>query len=225
MQFMNPVNAIENKPDMIKILIADDHKLIRETWTYILNRDSRFKVVGSCSNSEEAVKMTEEIHPNVVLMDINMVPFSGIEATRQIRELSPETRVIGVTMHSQPAFAKKMLQFGASGYVTKNSSREEMVTAILEVSKGNKFVCEEIKDLIAENTEDQDTNTAVNTLTEREMDVINLIRQGNSSKDISRKLEISIKTVEVHRHNILKKLKLKNAASLIHFMNSSSVVI
>ncbi len=222
---MNPLNAIENTPDMIKILIADDHKLIRETWTYILNRDSRFKVVGSCSNSEEAVKMTEEIHPNVVLMDINMVPFSGIEATRQIREISPETRVIGVTMHSQPAFAKKMLQFGASGYVTKNSSREEMVTAILEVSKGNKFVCEEMKDLIADNTEDQATNTAVNTLTEREMDVINLIRQGSSSKDISLKLEISIKTVEVHRHNILKKLKLKNAASLIHFMNTSSMVI
>ena len=222
---MNPVKAIENMPDTINILIADDHKLIRETWTYILNRDSRFKVVGSCSNSEDAVKMTEEIHPNVVLMDINMVPFSGIEATRQIREISPETRVIGVTMHSQPAFAKKMLQFGASGYVTKNSSREEMVTAILEVSKGNKFICEEIKDLIADNTEDQASNTAVNTLTEREMDVINLIRQGNSSKDISQKLEISIKTVEVHRHNILKKLKLKNAASLIHFMNSTSLVI
>ena len=225
MQFMNPVNAIENKPDMIKILIADDHKLIRETWTYILNRDSRFKVIGSCSNSEDAVKMTEEIHPNVVLMDINMVPFSGIEATRQIKELLPETHVIGVTMHSQPAFAKKMLQFGASGYVTKNSSREEMVTAILEVSKGNKFVCEEIKDLLADNIEDQATNLAVNTLTEREMDVINLIRQGSSSKDISQKLEISIKTVEVHRHNILKKLKLKNAASLIHFMNTSSMVI
>jgi DNA-binding NarL/FixJ family response regulator len=222
---MNPVNAIENTPDMIKILIADDHKLIRETWTYILNRDSRFKVVGSCSNSDEAVRMTEQIHPNVVLMDINMVPFSGIEATRQIRELSPETRVIGVTMHSQPAFAKKMLQFGASGYVTKNSSREEMVNAILEVSKGNKFVCEEIKGLITDNAEDQASNTAVNTLTEREMDVINLIRQGCSSKDISQKLEISIKTVEVHRHNILKKLKLKNAASLIHFMNTSSMVI
>ena len=148
---MNPVHAIENSPDMINILIADDHKLIRETWTYILNRDPRFKVVGSCSNSDDAVKMTEEIRPDIVLMDINMGPFSGIEATRQIRDLSPDTRVIGVTMHSQPAFAKKMLQFGASGYVTKNSSREEMVNAILEVSMGNKFICEEIKDLIAEN--------------------------------------------------------------------------
>jgi DNA-binding NarL/FixJ family response regulator len=210
---------------MISILIADDHKLIRETWTYILNRDSRFKVIGSCSNSEEAVRMTEQKHPNVVLMDINMVPFSGIEATRQIREISPETRVIGVTMHSQPAYAKKMLQIGASGYVTKNSSKEEMVTAILEVSKGNKFVCEEIKDLISETTEDSATQSAINTLTEREMDVINLIRQGSSSKDISVKLNISIKTVEVHRHNILKKLRLKNAASLIHFMNTSTILI
>jgi DNA-binding NarL/FixJ family response regulator len=208
---------------MISILIADDHKLIRETWTFILNRDSRFKVIGSCSNSEEAVKMTKQKHPNVVLMDINMVPFSGIEATRQIREVSPQSRVIGVTMHSQPAYAKKMFQIGASGYVTKNSSREEMVKAILEVSQGNKYVCDEIKELISETSEDNSSQSAISSLTEREMDVINLIRQGSSSKDISAKLEISIKTVEVHRHNILRKLRLKNAASLINFMNSSTM--
>ncbi len=210
---------------MISILIADDHKLIRETWTYILNRDSRFKVIGSCSNSEEAVKMSEELQPQIVLMDINMAPFSGIEATRRIREASPDSRIIGVTMHTQPTYAKKMLQLGASGYVTKNSSKEEMFNAILEVSKGNKFICEEIKELLSEAQEDTTAISAINTLTEREMDVINLIKQGSSSKDISLKLDISIKTVEVHRHNILKKLKLKNAASLIHFMNSSTVLI
>jgi DNA-binding NarL/FixJ family response regulator len=212
-------------PNMITILIADDHKLIRETWTYILNRDARFKVIASCSNSQEAVQMSEKKLPNVVLMDINMAPFSGIEATRQIREVSPETRIIGVTMHSQPAYAKKMLQLGASGYVTKNSSREEMVTAIMEVSQGKQYVCDEIKGLLNENTEETDSHSAINTLTERELAVIDLIRQGNSSKDISSKLNISIKTVEVHRHNILKKLKLKNAASLIHFMNTSSTLI
>jgi len=210
---------------MISIIIADDHKLIRETWTYILNRDPRFKVIGACSNSVEAVSMSEQKHPNVVLMDINMVPFSGIEATRQIREVSPESRIIGVTMHSQPAYAKKMLQYGASGYVTKNSSKEEMVNAILEVSKGNRYVCDEIRELMNESTEDPTSTSAINSLTEREMDVINLIRHGSSSKDISTKLKISIKTVEVHRHNILKKLKLKNAASLIHFMNTSSAML
>lgn len=210
---------------MISILIADDHKLIRETWTYILNKDARFKVIGSCANSEEAVKMSEQKRPDVVLMDINMAPFSGIEATRQIREVSPGSKVIGVTMHSQPAYAKKMLQLGASGYVTKNSSREEMVNAIVEVSKGNKFICDEIKDSLADSTTDPEAVKAINSLTEREMGVIKLIRQGFSSKDISAKLEISIKTVEVHRHNILKKLKLKNAASLIYFMNTSSAMI
>lgn len=212
-------------PEMISIVIADDHKLIRETWTYILNRDSRFKVIGSCSNSEEAVKMCSELKPEIVLMDINMTPFSGIEATRRIREVSPNTRIIGVTMHTQPTYAKKMLQLGASGYVTKNSSKEEMFNAILEVSRGNKYICEEIKELLAEAQEDPSAIAAINTLTEREMDVINLIKQGSSSKDISMRLDISIKTVEVHRHNILKKLKLKNAASLIHFMNSSSAII
>lgn len=210
---------------MISILIADDHKLIRETWTYILNRDPRFKVIGSCSNSVEAVKMSKQLHPDIILMDINMIPFSGIEATRQIREVSPESGIIGVTMHSQPSYAKKMLQLGASGYVTKNSSKEEMVNAILEVSIGKKYICSEIKDLIAEASLDDSSSAAISTLTEREMDIINLIKQGSSSRDISEKLKISLKTVEVHRHNILKKLKLKNAASLIHFMNTSSTLI
>ncbi len=210
---------------MISILIADDHKLIRETWSFILSRDNRFKVIGTVSNSEEAVKVSKSEKPDVVLMDINMAPFSGIEATRQIKEVSPTTQIIAVTMHTQPAYAKKMLQLGASGYVTKNSSREEMITAILEVSLGNKFICEEMKELMSESSEDPHNMSAVNSLTEREMDVINLIKQGSSSKDISTKLNISIKTVEVHRHNILKKLNLKNAASLIHFMNSSSLQI
>jgi DNA-binding NarL/FixJ family response regulator len=212
-------------PEMISIVIADDHKLIRETWSLLLNRDTRFRVIGSCSTSEEAVKMCGKKHPDVVLMDINMPSFSGIEATRQIREVSPESRIIGVTVHSQPAYAKKMLQMGASGYVTKNSSREEMVKAILEVSMGNQFVCEEIRELISETTEDESTIAAMNSLTERELEVVRLLRQGSTSKDISGKLNISVKTVEVHRHNILKKLNLKNAIALIHLLNSNSALI
>jgi DNA-binding NarL/FixJ family response regulator len=210
---------------MISIIIADDHKLIRETWSLLLNRDTRFRVIGSCSNSEEAVKMCGKKHPDIVLMDINMLPFSGIEATRQIREVSPASRIIGVTMHSQPAYAKKMLQVGASGYVTKNSSREEMVNAILEVSKGNQFVCEEISALITETTKDDSTISAMSSLTERELEVVGLLRKGGTSKDISNELNISIKTVEVHRHNILKKLNLKNAITLIHLLNSNSALI
>ena len=211
---------------MISILIADDHKLIRESWTYILNRDARFQVIGSCCNSEEAVRMSSEKHPDVILMDINMTPFSGIEATYKIRSLSPDTKIIGVTMHAQVPFVKRMLEMGASGYVTKNSSRDEMVRAILEVSVGKTYVCAEMQEALNDTAEEPDElATAFKTLTEREMEIVTLIKQGNSSKEISAALDISIKTVEVHRHNILKKLNLKNAISLIHFMNSSPLVL
>jgi DNA-binding NarL/FixJ family response regulator len=212
---------------MIKILIADDHKLIRETWTYILNNDtdSRFKVVASCEDAEAAITLTREKRPDVILMDINMVPFSGMEATRRIRELWPQSRIIGVTMHSQPSYARKMLQIGASGYVTKNSSREEMMEAIVEGHHGNKYVCNEIKEIIQQAEEHPIALSGVNSLTDREMDIINLIKSGASSKEISTELQISLKTVEVHRHNILKKLQLKNSASLVNFMNINSAYI
>ncbi|HTQ63576.1 MAG TPA: response regulator transcription factor [Puia sp.] len=211
----------------ISILIADDHKLIRETWSYILNSDPRFKVIASCGNGEEAIELAKEKNPGVILMDINMTPYSGLEATKQIRKILPDSKIIGVTMHSQPAYAKKMLQIGARGYVTKNSSKEEMIKAILEVYQGNKYLCEEIRNILTDQSlsDTDNNNNDINTLTEREMQIINLIKQGMSSKEISMNLEISLKTVEVHRHNILKKLKLKNSASLVNFINNSPAYI
>jgi len=209
--------------EKITILIADDHKLIRETWTYILNSDERFEVVAECGDAEQAVELAKELTPDIVLMDINMAPFNGFEATEKIRKVSPESKVIGVSMHSQPAYAKKMLQVGARGYVTKNSSKEEMFNAITEVFKGNKYVCDEIKTIISDQLLDDNHDTpSINSLTEREMQIIHHIREGHSSKEIATQLDISLKTVEVHRHNILKKLKLKNSASLVNFINSSA---
>lgn len=207
----------------IRILIADDHKLIRETWTYILDSDPRFQVIAECGDAEEAVELAKIKHPDIVLMDINMTPFSGLEATQKIRKISPASRIIGVSMHSQPAYAKKMLQMGARGYVTKNSSKEEMIQAILEVNQGNKYICDEIKNIISDQLlEEKESSPNINTLTEREMQIINLIKEGLSSKEIATNLNISLKTVEVHRHNILKKLKIKNSASLVNFINTSA---
>ncbi|HVY74345.1 MAG TPA: response regulator transcription factor [Puia sp.] len=214
---------------MIRILIADDHKLIRETWAYMLDADAeaRFQVIASCENSEDAVELSEKQHPDVILMDINMVPFSGMEATRKIREVSPESRVIGVSMHSQPSYARKMLQNGARGYVTKNSSKEEMMEAIMEVYRGNRYVCQEIKEILSDTSgqadPEFDPGQGIQSLTEREMNIINLIKAGYLSKEISDELGISLKTVEVHRHNILKKLKLRNSAALVNFMNTRSL--
>ena len=206
----------------ISILIADDHKLIRETWSYILNSDPRFQVVAICGNAEEAVELARAKRPGIILMDINMLPVSGLEATEQIRKSSPACKIIGVTMHSQPAYAKKMFAIGARGYVMKNSPKEEMIRAILEVNEGNKYICDEIRNIVSEQMlNEADGPHDINILTERELQVVNLIRNGLSSKEIADNLEISLKTVEVHRHNVLRKLKLKNSASLVNYVNQT----
>jgi len=208
----------------ITILIADDHTLIRETWSFILNSDPRFQVVAECGTGEEAVEKARQLHPDIVIMDINMPGINGIEATEQIKKISPESRIIGVSLHTQPTYARKMMQKGAMGYVTKNSSREEMFKAIEEVYEGKKYICEEIKNILSEQVlSGEDQPTGLNTLSQREIQIISLIKKGHSSKEIAEALEISVKTVEVHRYNILKKLNLKNAAALVHFIHNSQL--
>lgn len=153
-------------------------------------------------------------------MDVNMSPVNGFDATKQIQKISPESKVIAVSMHTMPAYAKRMLQLGAMGYVTKNSSKEEMIAAIIEVSEGKKYICEEVKNILAQQELDETAAQGdMNNLSRREIDIIKLIKEGMSSKQIALELDISLKTVEVHRYNILKKLKLKNTAALVNFIN------
>ncbi len=209
----------------ISILIADDHKLIRETWSFILSSDQRFEVVAECSNGAEAIEFAKTHRPDIILMDINMTPMNGVDATKEIRRYSPLSKVIGVSLHSQPSYAKKMLQNGARGYVTKNSSREEMYRAILEVYNNNRYVCDEVKNILSNQLVAEDDEPDINSLSTRELEIIGLIKKGFSSKEIGVELGITLKTVEVHRHNILKKLKLKNTASLISYISTAVVDI
>ena len=213
----NPVN------DEITILIVDDHKLIRDTWSFILNSDPRFQVIAESDSGKEAIDLAENNRPNIILMDINMSPMNGFEATKEIRKVSPESKIIGVSMHSQPAYAKKMLQVGAMGYITKNSSKEEMIGAISEVAQGNKYICHEVKAILSEQILEDNEKPDINLLSQREIEIIELIKQGQSSKEIAQQLNITLKTVEVHRHNILKKLNLKNTAALVNFINNAGV--
>lgn len=209
----------------ISILLVDDHRLIRDSWSFILNSDPRFEVIGETSNGEEAIRIAREKRPDIILMDVNMTPINGFDATKQIRKFSPGSRIIGVSMHSMPAYAKRMLQLGAMGYVTKNSSKDEMINAVLEVHNGHKFICDEVKTILAQQELEEGTTTTndLNNLSRRELDIINLIKEGHSSKEIALKLDISLKTVEVHRYNILKKLNLKNTASLVNFINTQGL--
>ena len=207
--------------DKITILLVDDHKLLRDSWSFILNSDPRFQVIAETSSAAEAIEIAKSKKPKIVLMDVNMKPLTGFDATKQIHKSSPGSKIIGVSMHSMPAYAKKMMQLGAMGYVTKNSSKDELITAILEVNKGNKYICNEVKDILAQQAlEDNIQPLGLNLLSRRELDVMKYIKDGLSSKEIASQMDISIKTVEAHRYNILKKLNLKNTAALVNYMNT-----
>lgn len=120
--------------------------MIRETWRFLLERDERLQVIGECASGQEAIEKAADLHPNVMLMDVNMSPVNGFEATRKIVKQNPEIKIIGVSVNDQPGYARNMLQLGAKGYVTKNSSFQEMVQAILEVMDGKTFICKEVKE-------------------------------------------------------------------------------
>jgi len=207
----------------ITILITDDHKLVREAWTTVLNSDPRFKVIAEAGSGEEAVELAKDLRPNVVILDINLPAMSGIETIPLIRKFSPGSKILGVSLHTQPTYARKMIQKGAMGYVTKNSSREEMFKAIIEVHAGRKYICDEIKNIISERMLSGNENTGLNALSQREIEIISYIKKGSSSKEIAEILSLSAKTVEVHRYNLMKKLGLKNAAALVNFVNNSEL--
>ena len=204
----------------ITILVADDHKLVREAWSFILNNDDRFKGIAECPNAESAIMQVKDLRPDVVIMDINMPGMNGIEAIPFIRKFSPISKILGVSCYTFPDIARKMIIAGASGYLTKNSSRDEMFHAIIEVMAGKKYLCKEIKSLIEESINGtDDPKVRLSTLSVREIEIISAVRKGLTSKEIAQEFRLAPKTVEIHRYKILKKLKLSNSAELVDFFN------
>ena len=208
----------------ITIAVVDDHKLVREMWRELFASNVEIEITGESGEFNDAIEMIKNKRPDIVLLDINLSQSSGFDAVPLIRKFSPGTKVIAVSMHSQPAYAKKMLNLGAKGYVTKNSSRLEMLKAVEEVIQGKLYVCTEIKDILSEKLFSNNAESFdINDLSLREIGIIKLIREGLASKEIADRLNISVRTVEVHRHNILKKLQLKNTAALITFIHNTDL--
>ena len=137
---------------MVNVVIADDHRLVREAWALLLKRDKRIAITGIFDNGQEVIDLCREKCPDVILMDINMEPINGVEATREIKKFCHSVHVIGISVHSDISYVNALLQAGASGYVTKNSSGSEMIRAIFEVMEGRQYICKEISSLSTERT-------------------------------------------------------------------------
>ena len=208
----------------IKLYLVDDHRMMIDMWGTLLSADPNFEVVGFAFDGETALEGIKESLPNVVLMDITLPGMSGIELTKRINEKYNNIKVLGVTMHTNILLIKQLLVSGANGYVSKTSSFEEMSLAILEVNKGNRYICKDVKDFITNQViseQDSDPSFKINQLTKRELEIVNMIKDGYSSKEIAEKLYISKRTVEVHRYNIFRKLDVSNITSLIKVTSST----
>jgi DNA-binding NarL/FixJ family response regulator len=208
----------------ITIVVVDDHRLIREMWMELFSTRDDIQVLGDSGTFDGAIELIKATRPDIVLLDINLPPASGLDAVPLIRKFTPGTKIIAVSMHTEAAYARKMIRSGAMGYVTKNSSHLEIFKAIEEVIAGRTYVCSEMKNILSDlSLEDNTGKPDIKSMSMREMEIIKLISEGLSSKEISARLFISLHTVNAHRQNILKKLKLKNTVSLINFINTNDL--
>lgn len=203
----------------IRLLIADDHKLMREGLRALLSGESDIEVIGEASNGREIVKMVENSSPDIVLMDISMPQLNGIDATRQIEDLSGDTRVIALSMHADRLFVQGILKAGAAGYILKDSAFDELAQAVRAVSNGQMYLSPGIAGVVVEGflkTNGPPVTDEV-SLTAREREVLQLITEGISTRDIATQLHISVKTVETHRRQLMKKLDLFTVAELTKY--------
>ena len=205
----------------IRVLIADDHKIMLAGLRSLLEKQTDFDVVGEAENGRKAVQMAQEKKPDVVVMDVSMPDLNGIEATKQIIESLPETRVIALSMHSDKRFVMGMLRAGASGYLLKDCASQELANAILQVAGGKKYLSPEITGVVIDDfllgASSEEVATAASQLSAREREVLQLIAEGWSTKQIASHLYVSIKTIETHRRQIMKKLDLHTIADLTKY--------
>jgi two-component system response regulator NreC len=204
----------------IRIILADDHAIVRHGLSKLLQQEEGMEVVAQAQDGHSTVELTRELSPDMVIMDIGMPDLNGIEATRQIVQDFPQVKVIGLSMHSGQKFVSEMLKAGASGYLLKDCAVEELTTAIKTVADGKIYLSPGITDIVVENyvrrSEDMETS-AFSLLSQREREVLQLMAEGKTTKQIARHLYISPKTVEGHRLRIMSKLKMDNVAQLTKY--------
>ncbi|PIQ26851.1 MAG: DNA-binding response regulator [Bacteroidetes bacterium CG18_big_fil_WC_8_21_14_2_50_41_14] len=203
----------------IKILIADDHQLFREGLMTLLSGALNIEIVAQAENGKQTIEKAKTLSPDIILMDIGMPIINGIEATGILQTEAPKTKVIALTMHSEKHFIKGMLEAGACGYLFKNCAYDELIDAINTVYAGKKYLSDDITEFIIHDYIGKPKNKQEDDpqLSAREMEILKLIADGKTSREISELLFVSIKTIGTHKQNILNKLNMNSTADLVKY--------
>lgn len=212
----------------IKVLLADDHTIVRKGIRSLLDDEPNIEVVGEAEDGQEAVKQVESLNPDVVLMDITMPRLTGLEATRQIKKLFPQVKVLVLTMYTNEEYVLQLLRAGAAGYLIKQSAPAELLSAIQAVYRGDTFLSPAISKVIVQeylrHTGGTFQDDSYDTLTVREREILQLIAEGHTNREIADNLDISVKTVGVHRVNLMEKLDIHNTTELIKYAIRKGII-
>jgi len=213
----------------IRILLTDDHTLFRQGIRNLLAAEPDMEVVGEAANAGDAVTFAAQLHPEVVLMDIGMTGMSSFEATRLIRKDRPETRVVFLSMYDDDDYLAECVEMGASGYILKESPVEQLITAIREVQRGGSYLSPRLLTRLVDDFRMQGRGGPVRqprfgTLTKREREILKMLAEGRSVKEIATGFDLSVKTVEAHKFNLMRKLDIHNKAQLVQYAIQKKII-
>ena len=212
----------------LRVLLTDDHALFRQGIRTLLSLEPDMEVVGEASNATEAVALGHQLRPDIVLMDIGMAGMSSFEATRQIRKERPESKVVFLSMYDDEDYLAECVEIGASGYVLKDSPSDQLVTAIREVHRGGSYLSPRLLTRLVDGFRVQGRNAVrqprFGTLTKREREILKMLAEGKSVKEIATGFDLSVKTVEAHKFNLMRKLDIHNKAQLVQYAIQKKII-
>jgi DNA-binding NarL/FixJ family response regulator len=207
----------------IRILLADDHAVVRQGFRLILAAQTDMEIVGEAGDGRQAVELAERLHPDVVVMDVAMPNLNGIEATRRLAESMPHTRVLALSMHKDAVYVREILRAGARGYLLKDSIDSDLLAAVRAVARGEAYLSPAISDSVLTDYR-RHVSDPLDLLTSREREVLQMIAEGKTNKDIAALLNLSVYTVDAHRGRIMEKLNLHSTSELVRFAMRSGII-
>jgi two-component system, NarL family, response regulator NreC len=210
-------------PRKIRILLADDHAVVRQGFGRILAAHDDMEVIGEAGNGREAIQLAEELKPDLVVMGVSMPELNGIEATRRLIKAAPRTRVLALSMHKDSVYVREILRAGAQGFLLKDASDDDLIAAVRAVGHGQGYISPSVSEAVLSDYR-RHVSDPIDLLTSREREVLQLIAEGKTNKEIAAALNLSIYTVDAHRGRIMEKLNLHSTGEIVRFAMRNGLI-